>query len=555
MPNAMLDYVLGKQGPEEAMEPAGGPVKGGGFLSRATGNKGMSALGPKDVREFWRQKMRHFMWQSMGRDVLSSSMTIVFTGAVMGLVQNAWNYVTQQIWRRFTVTAEFDSRDEAYQWLMEWLAEQQYAQNSTDVVVSAVEGTENVGEWVVKKVEYIPAPGIHTFTYKGRRVWLSRSDQSAADQRKPLTSITMTMFGCSRAALEQLMDEARLLSAKKDRGKTCIYIGDMYGSWQKCASRPKRPLHSVVLARGLAETLYKDALDFLQNEDWYRDRGIPYRRGYLLYGPPGNGKSSFITALGGALNIHIYVINIAAPALTDELLAELMSSTPERCLLLLEDLEYAFATPTEASNGPEEGECSNKVSTDVKSSKVTFSGLLNAIDGVAAQEGRILVLTTNNIHKLSATLIRPGRVDVRTYLGQATRSMLHRMFLNFFKDHVGAEELAPEFVHRAFNSILEKQRECMAQGKTRCMLGCCYLVAADAPIEPPWYGETNIVPEYGENQYAGKPGSDCIAGRVSMAQVQGYLMKHKSSPEDAVRYAHELGLQGTAPPGPRDLQA
>lgn len=49
----------------------------------------------------------------------------------------------------------------------------------------------------------------------------------------------------------------------------------------------------------------------------------------------------------------------------------------------------------------------------VKRSGVTFSGLLNAIDGVASQEGRLFFMTTNHIEKLDPALIRPGRCDVK----------------------------------------------------------------------------------------------------------------------------------------------
>ena len=63
--------------------------------------------------------------------------------------------------------------------------------------------------------------------------------------------------------------------------------------------RRKRPLSSVVLDRGIMQNLIKDVDHFLSRPHWYIDRGIPYRRGYLLYGPPGSGKTSAIMALAG----------------------------------------------------------------------------------------------------------------------------------------------------------------------------------------------------------------------------------------------------------------
>jgi len=75
--------------------------------------------------------------------------------------------------------------------------------------------------------------------------------------------------------------------------------------------------------------------------------------------------------------------------------------------------------------------------------QVTLSGILNAIDGIAAQEGRIIVMTTNYKEKLDAALIRPGRVDMCAHFSMATRTQAKNMFEKFFADE---KELAKEFV-------------------------------------------------------------------------------------------------------------
>jgi len=67
--------------------------------------------------------------------------------------------------------------------------------------------------------------------------------------------------------------------------------------------KDKRPFSSVILDKDVAENIKNDILEFLQSSKWYCERGIPYRRGYLLYGPPGTGKTSFITALAGLNSI------------------------------------------------------------------------------------------------------------------------------------------------------------------------------------------------------------------------------------------------------------
>lgn len=78
----------------------------------------------------------------------------------------------------------------------------------------------------------------------------------------------------------------------------------------------KRPVESVVLDEGVAERVLKDLEHFVEHADWYVNRGIPYRRGYLLYGPPGTGKTSFIMALAGYFSLNICILNLSGTHLS-----------------------------------------------------------------------------------------------------------------------------------------------------------------------------------------------------------------------------------------------
>lgn len=165
-----------------------------------------------------------------------------------------------------------------------------------------------------------------------------------------------------------------------------------------------------------------DVKDFLQRQEWYVDRGIPYRRGYLLYGPPGTGKSSFVQALAGELDFGVAIINLSERGMTDDKLAHLLTKLPPRTILLLEDADAAFSNRRQV-----DGEGFSGMS-------VTFSGLLNALDGVAAGEERIGFLTTNHIDRLDEALIRPGRVDMTVRIGEATRHQAGEMWDRFYGD-------------------------------------------------------------------------------------------------------------------------
>lgn len=183
--------------------------------------------------------------------------------------------------------------------------------------------------------------------------------------------------------------------------------------------RLPRPPESVVLRDGLMESLIADVRAFLGRRDWYIERGIPYRRGYLLYGPPGTGKSSAVLAIASALKMDIAILSLANSTLDDDELCQLLSNCPANSVVLIEDIDCVFIERT---------------ATEDKQNKLTFSGLLNAIDGVAAGEGRILFATTNHIERLDPALIRPGRIDRKELIGNAGRSQLRRLFVRFYGD-------------------------------------------------------------------------------------------------------------------------
>jgi len=191
----------------------------------------------------------------------------------------------------------------------------------------------------------------------------------------------------------------------------------MMDHWKEFG-RPRkvRPLHSVILAQGISNHLVNDFKEFLSHAQWYLDRGIPHRRSYLLYGPPGSGKSSFIEAIAGFMNYSICILNLNERGLTDDKLSVLFSVAPARSIILLEDID---AIVKEKEKGKEYY-------------GVTLSGLLNTLDGVASTEERVVFMTTNHIDRLNPALIRPGRVDMQAHIGWSTPYQLGLMFNKFY---------------------------------------------------------------------------------------------------------------------------
>ncbi|KAJ3108656.1 hypothetical protein HDU97_000512 [Phlyctochytrium planicorne] len=430
----------------------------------------------------------------------TGGLTLGLLGALAAGARYFGSYFFEILKRNITVSAEYDSRDEAYLWMMNYLSDHSISKKARrfSVATTVFKSGQLVGEdtsndsIALPPIYFLPSPGTHFFSFKNNILWLARERTKlagGAESQNRLERITIYSFGRSRKILEDLAVEARRKFVEKDKARTIIYSGDQYGNWRRSRSRPIRPLSTIVLDRTTKTDVLSDIKEFLSSEMWYSERGIPYRRGYLFHGYPGTGKTSFVTALAGELKLNIYVISLANKGLTDETLTELMVDTPNRCILLLEDIDAAFVAREPISNA-----ASNNIQSMAHAAaiatNVTFSGLLNAIDGVAAQEGRILIMTTNHMEKLDAALIRPGRIDVKVNFDRATKEQIRDLFIQFYPHDPSPSS------HAATSDKLTQLAELFAER----------------------------IPDR----------------ELSMAAVQGFLMKHKGHPERAVEQWRDL---------------
>ena len=90
------------------------------------------------------------------------------------------------------------------------------------------------------------------------------------------------VFARNHKIINQLLREAKSVWKAAKGDSIIIYSSNTNNEWQFVASRPKRPMSSIVLDAGIKERILDDAKDFLNSKKWYADRGIPFRRGYLL---------------------------------------------------------------------------------------------------------------------------------------------------------------------------------------------------------------------------------------------------------------------------------
>ncbi|KAF9451576.1 P-loop containing nucleoside triphosphate hydrolase protein [Macrolepiota fuliginosa MF-IS2] len=225
--------------------------------------------------------------------------------------------------------------------------------------------------------------------------------------------------------------------------------------WTYLKSNERRSLDTVHLDGNKKEELLEDIQNFLSERTraLYKERGIPYRRGYLLYGPPGTGKSTIVTALAGHLSLKVHVLQLSSTMINDAQLNMLMAALPERCIVLLEDIDKTFSKATTVSRHTNTRKTALICCSETKG--VTLGGLLNVMDGLcAADDGRLLLVTTNNKDILDEAVTRAGRLHVHVEFGYATADMARKYFLKYFSVGISMSFEAVEALSERFSEQL-----------------------------------------------------------------------------------------------------
>lgn len=322
------------------------------------------------------------------------------------------------------------------------------------------------------------------------------------------------------------------LAAGADAGSGFYAYGGARPEWVDAGRRPARPVASVVLKGDAARAIVDDARAFLRLERWYAERGIPYRRGYLLHGAPGSGKTSLVRAVAGELRLPVYQLPLSGAGVDDEAFHRLLRGTARRSVVLLEDVD-AGVSPDGC-----EWTVDGSINTDGRHSPkefvrkhpnarggVTLRGLLGALDGVGAAEGRLLFMTCRDASALEPALIRPGRIDTRLAFEAPDKAQAKALFRHFYglddeKRHATEEAEADEK-----NAPDEAEGERDRSDEKRAWAEAFAAAATDPRLASRDHPAVS-----------------------SMAALQGLLMSHREDPRGAVKAAARI-LEAAASSG------
>lgn len=364
-------------------------------------------------------------------------MGAALTGGLMWALRAAPVALLRMAGTWFTVSVEVISEDPAHRWMLQWLsgvARTEKARRLSVLTDWGVDGHFSPGDpqgSTKLRLRLSLAPGMHLFFYRGFPVWLTRTrhEDKIGAVRETLNVRVLT---ASRRIVDEMLEGMRRIALRREEGSIAVYANGS-DSWYSTGTRAVRPLSTLALPEGLSDSLLQDMNAYLTGQAWYAQRGVPWRRGYLFYGPPGTGKTSTTVALAATLGADVYVLSLAS-VYSDNSLRHLCRNLPAGAMLVLEDIDAAFRERQTSSENTRDG--------------ITFSGLLNVLDGAVAGEGRILVMTTNHIDKLDPALIRDGRIDRQEKFGYALPTQAAQMFSLFFPGDPRAEQFGAMFANR-----------------------------------------------------------------------------------------------------------
>lgn len=200
-----------------------------------------------------------------------------------------------------------------------------------------------------------------------------------------------------------------------------VYLAcDEYPMWELLKKSPKRHIDSVILPVEHKEDILDDIKEFMSDStaEWYSKHGIPYKKVYLFYGEPGCGKSSFTGAIASHFNMNVCFLQPNFKNMTDNYLTDLAHRVPNNSIMVMEDIDALFT-----NHRDNEGE-----------NFLTFSGVINMLDGLSCPFGQIFIMTTNHYDRLDPAMIRDSRIDKTIEVKKPTKAEIKLIFKSFYPD-------------------------------------------------------------------------------------------------------------------------
>lgn len=297
------------------------------------------------------------------------------------------------------------------------------------------------GEDVIPNYVLTRVFGTPTFTF--HQVVFRISATFSEDKHNEVSTLSLTVPSKNQAILAELLRISRseyrkyrdsaLASRRKQKRR--VFTPNGY-RWYETDIKINKNFNNVFMDNKIKVDLLSDIDQFLQNQPRYVEDGIPHKRGYLFYGPPGVGKTSIYYALADRIKSDIYKLSLSQMSCVAELLG-LIRTIATGSLVVIDDIDRIDLTNKvkivkapdandsfDSSDGPPP--------SGRKSTNITIQTLLEIFDGYDHLSDCIIVFTTNNINKLDDALIRPGRIDRKYLIDLPNAETLKEIYSHFY---------------------------------------------------------------------------------------------------------------------------
>lgn len=311
----------------------------------------------------------------------------------------------------YSVTVE--QEDAIFHYLNEWTSDK-YPRNLRHVELHTVSGEVQA----THENDYI------YFWYKGRRIRLSKTKQKleAAKDIYNMHSRSYNISGyLAKKAINELVLEAVEYGKKKEierrlnKKEVKVYAGRSWGGFTSVDNVKNKNFNELFLEG--KEDLLGDLEKFKASKEKYNKLKIPFKRGYLFYGKPGNGKSSLAYAIADYLKYDIYIIDMSVISASE--FVNSFNNIPSQSVVVIEDIDSYYDKRTH-----------------IGENKVSYSTFINALSGIANREGVITVITTNKIDTIDEALLREGRCDFKFEVDNPTKELVEQFVSHVFDTKV-----------------------------------------------------------------------------------------------------------------------
>lgn len=421
--------------------------------------------------------VQDFISQWVKLDITAIAAAVTILGTLSGVLQFLQTFAIKTYWyitRFFTASVSINARDKLNREVLNWIGAEILTRQGTRIVTARSEKIETDAFYYRrapepridydlekrKPIQYLPTFGSTWFLHEWnifivRRVSANSSGMSFVDNvpdefaaaPEGTEPLVVMCLGRSVDPIKRFLDMCREFAEKQRESYVTVRASkSRYDdeSWETTILRPIRPIDTIHFDETTKAELVADIRNYLDpaTRKFYTQRGIPYRRGYLMHGPAGTGKTSLSLALAGLFGLELYLLHVPSVR-GDQELEKLFTTLPPRCFILLEDIDAVgvknrgdFNRDADADDGErDDGDDENEDDRSQYGARscITLSGLLNVLDGVASQEGRIVLMTSNFAERLDRALVRPGRIDKMIYLGNISRRSAELMFKRMYK--------------------------------------------------------------------------------------------------------------------------